>query len=175
MTNPLLGRNGAAAIYGPQKGLLPDDLLRFEAALRRMARLLCDYCGQPSRLIGTPGTGAAGGLPFGLLVAARARLVAGFALVSAWLDLPARISAADIVITGEGAFDETSLTGKGPGAVATKARTLGKAVHVFAGRLGVTAPGKGWHLHPITPPGCPLERAQREAPEWLARTVRAAF
>jgi glycerate kinase len=175
VTNPLFGSNGAAAIYGPQKGLVPADLPRIEAAMRRMAQLVCDYCRQPLTLTETPGTGAAGGLPFGLLAAASARLVPGFELVSAWLDLPARISAADIVITGEGCFDETSLSGKGPGAVATKARMLGKAVHVFAGRLAVAQPGDGWHLHTITPSGCPLERAQHEAPELLARSIQAAF
>ena len=175
VTNPLFGRNGAAAIYGPQKGLVPEDRPRFEAAMRRMSRLLRNHCCRPSFPTVTPGTGAAGGLPFGLMVAAGARLVAGFDLVSAWLDLPARVAAADIVITGEGRFDETSLSGKGPGAVATKARTLGKIVHIFAGSLGVTESSEDWHLHPITPRDCPLERAQREAPELLARSIRAAF
>lgn len=175
VTNPLFGPRGAAAVYGPQKGLQHEDLPRIEAAMRRMARLLCNYCGQPPTLTETPGTGAAGGLPFGLLAGARARLVPGFDLVSAWLDLPARISAADIVITGEGCFDASSLSGKGPGAVATKARTLGKTTHVFAGRLGVTQPGEGWHLHAITPIGYPLEQAEREAPELLVRSIQAAF
>ena len=175
VTNPLFGRNGAAAVYGPQKGLAPAERPRFEAAMRRMARLLRDYCGHASGPTEVPGTGAAGGLAFGLLVAARARLVAGSSLISAWLDLPARIAAADVVITGEGRFDKTSLSGKGPGNVATNAATLGKTVHIFAGGFGATIPNKDWHLHPITPPDFPIEEAQREAPTRLARSVAAAF
>jgi glycerate kinase len=175
VTNPLLGPRGAAAVYGPQKGLQHQDLPRLEAAMERMARLLCDHCGQPPTLPESPGTGAAGGLSFGLLAGARAQLVPGFDLVSAWLDLPARISAADIVITGEGCFDESSLSGKGPGAIAAKARILGKTTHVFAGRLGVAESGNGWHLHAITPVGYPWERAEREAPELLVRSIQVAF
>jgi glycerate kinase len=146
-----------------------------EAAMERMARLLCGYCGQPAMLMETPGVGAAGGLPFGLLAGAQARLIPGFDLVAAWLNLRARIAAADIVVTGEGCFDESSLSGKGPGAVAAHAGALGKTVHVFAGRCTAAASGKGWHLHAITPAGHPLERANREAPELLARTLQAVF
>jgi glycerate kinase len=175
VTNPLFGRNGAAAIYGPQKGLAPKDRPRFEAAMRRMARLLRRHCGGLRLASGARGAGAAGGFPFGLMVGAHARLVAGFALVSAWLDLPARVAAADIVITGEGRFDATSFSGKGPGAVAASARALGKAVHVFAGQLGAGVSAGGWRLHRITPPEFPLDQAQREAPELLAHAIRSAF
>jgi glycerate kinase len=175
VTNPLLGSRGAAAVYGQQKGLRSEDLPRMEAAMERMARLLCVYCGQPAMLMETPGVGAAGGLPFGLLVGAHARLIPGFDLVAAWLNLQARIAAADIVVTGEGCFDESSLSGKGPGAVAAHAGALGKTVHVFAGRCTAAASGKGWHLHAITPAGHPLEWANREAPELLACTLRTVF
>jgi glycerate kinase len=175
VTNPLLGPRGAATIYGPQKGLRSRDLPRMEAAMERMARLLCDYRDQPYTLMDTPGTGAAGGLPFGLLAGADARLMPGFDLVAAWLDLKARIASADIVVTGEGCFDESSLSGKGPGAVAAHAGALGKTVHVFAGSCTAAVSSKGWHLHAITPPGHPLERASREAPELLARTLRTVF
>ena len=175
VTNPLLGPRGAAAVYGQQKGLRSVDLPRMEAAMERMARLLCTYCGQPAMLTETPGAGAAGGLPFGLLAGARARLIPGFDLVAAWLDLKARITAADVIVTGEGCFDESSLSGKGPGAVAAHAGALGKVVHVFAGRCTAAASGKGWHLHAITPTGHPQEQASREAPELLARTLRTVF
>jgi glycerate kinase len=175
VTNPLLGPDGAAAVYGPQKGLLPDDLPRMEAAMGHMARLLCEHSRKSLALAETPGAGAAGGLPFGLIAGARARLAPGFELVSAWLDLRVRIAAADLVLTGEGCFDVTSLSGKGPGAVATQARALGKTVHVFAGRLGAGAACDGCRLHAITPPGYSFAQAKGEAPELLARSIQAAF
>jgi glycerate kinase len=175
VTNPLLGPRGAAAVYGPQKGLRADDLVRLERATERMVRLLCDHCGQPPSVADTPGAGAAGGLPFGLMAVAHAYLVPGFELVSAWLDLDARIAAADIVLTGEGRFDESSLSGKGPGAVAAAAAGLGKKVHVFAGTLADAVSPPGWHLHPIAPRDYAPEQARREAAQLLAQSVRTAF
>ena len=175
VTNPLLGPRGAAAVYGPQKGLRPEELPRLEAAMARLAGMLCAQWGRPPALVDTPGAGAAGCLPFGLLVAAGARLVPGFELVSAWLDLPSRIAAADVVITGEGSFDETSLSGKGPGAVALRASADGRAVHVFAGRIAGMAPRAGWRLHALAPAGVPLEQAQREAADRLVHCVQEAF
>jgi glycerate kinase len=173
VTNPLLGARGAAAVYGPQKGLRPADLARLEHESARLGLMLCAHCGQPDTVMDTPGAGAAGGIAFGLMTAARARLLPGFDLVSAWLDLEARISAADLVITGEGRFDESSLSGKGPGAVAARALALGKPVRVFAGQVTTSAAAPaGLHLHAITPAGLPLADALRTAPDLLAAAVR---
>ncbi len=171
VTNPLLGPSGATATFGPQKGLKPGDGPRLEAEMARMAAMLCDACGQPHALADTPGAGAAGGIGFGLMVATGARLVPGFDLVSAWLDLPARLAAADLVITGEGRFDATSLGGKGPGSLVREARRLGKAVHVFAGCLGVPDDRE---FHAITPPGLPLAEAIPRTAELLATAVGRA-
>jgi glycerate kinase len=169
VTNPLLGRTGATATFGPQKGLQPGDAARFEAEMARMASLLCAACGQPFSLADTPGTGAAGGIGFGLMIATGgARLVPGFDLVSAWLDLPARLAAADLVLTGEGRFDATSLTGKGPGSLVREARKLGKAAHIFAGSLGVPPERE---FHAITPPNLPLAEALPRTAELLAAAV----
>ncbi len=168
VTNPLLGRQGATVIFGPQKGLHPADVARLESEMARMAALLCEACRQPLSLADTPGAGAAGGIAFGLMVACGAELVPGFDLVSGWLDLPARIRLADVVITGEGRFDVTSLGGKGPGALAALARQAGKSAHVFAGSLGV--PADNAH-HAITPPGLPLADALPRTAEMLAAAV----
>ena len=173
--NPLLGPRGATAVYGPQKGLAPGDLARLEGEAARMAGLLCDHCRRPIVLAETPGVGAAGGLPFGLMVAARAQLVPGFALVGAWLDLDARIAAADLVLTGEGRFDASSLSGKGPGAVAAAAARAGKTAHVFAGVIHEAPARPGWHFHSVTPSGTPWDQARREAPALLQRCVEAAL
>lgn len=170
--NPLLGPHGATTTFGPQKGLKPADLPRLKAEMARLAALLCETCSQPLALADTPGAGAAGGIAFGLMVAGGARLVPGFELVSAWLDLPARIAAADLVLTGEGRYDATSLGGKGPGALVARAQQLGKPAHVFAGSLGV--PVDATH-HAITPPGLPLTAARPRTAELLTAAVRRAL
>ena len=137
--------------------------------------LLCHHCNQPDALMDTPGAGAAGGISFGLMAAAGAQLLPGFELVSAWLDLERRLAAADLIITGEGRFDDSSLSGKGPGAVAARALALGKRVHVFAGAVSTGAEHPGLTLHAITPPDMPLERALREAADNLRQAVHRAF
>lgn len=175
VSNPLLGPRGAAATYGPQKGLRPEDLPRLDAESGRLATLLCEHCGRPQGLREIPGTGAAGGISFGLMAAAGAELVPGFEFVSAWLDLEARLARADVVITGEGRFDDSSLEGKGPGAVAARALALGKQVHVFAGRATVARPPARLTVHSITPDGTPLEQALRDAAENLQRAVGGAL
>lgn len=174
VTNPLLGPQGAATIYAPQKGLRGADLTRLDHQSARLAQLLCQHCDQPDTLMNTPGAGAAGGIAFGLMTAARAQLIAGYKLVSAWLDLEARLAATDLVITGEGRFDASSLSGKGPGALAARARSLGKTTHIFAG--AVTAiPLSGLNLHAITPPQLSLDLALRETPALLASAVARIF
>lgn len=174
VANPLLGPNGAAAIYGPQKGLRPADLRRLDNEAARLALLLCTHGAKPDALMDVPGAGAAGGISFGLMAAASAQLISGFDLVSAWLDLDSRLAAADLVLTGEGRFDASSLSGKGPGALAARAVALGKPVHVFAGAI-TTAPVPGLALHAITPPGTPLPAALRAAATNLTATVDRTF
>ena len=175
VTNPLLGPRGAAATYGPQKGLRPADLARLDHEAARLALLLCGYFSRSDELMEVPGSGAAGGISFGLMAAADAELLPGFDLVSAWLNLEARLERADVVITGEGRFDDSSLQGKGPGAVAARALKLGKIVHVFAGRATAAQPPAGLTLHSITPAELPLEQALPRAAEFLDRSVRQAL
>lgn len=164
VANPLLGPLGATATFGPQKGLALADVSRLESEFARMAAWLCDAAGRPRNLVESPGSGAAGGIAFGLMVAAGARLTPGFDLVADWLGLEQRIAAADLVITGEGRFDATSLAGKGPGSLVRTARSLGKPAHVFAGSLGL--PEDEFH-HAITPTGLPLAEALPRCQELL--------
>ncbi|MEO6993176.1 MAG: glycerate kinase, partial [Lacunisphaera sp.] len=121
-----------------------------------------------------PGAGAAGGIAFGLMAAGKAKLVPGFSLVADWLALPNRIAAADLILTGEGRFDATSLAGKGPGALLALARQSDKPVHVFVGSLE-TRTDDGSQFHAITPPGMPLREALPRTAELLEATVRATF
>ncbi len=172
--NPLLGPLGAAAAYGPQKGLRPGDLAALEAQSRRMAAMMCAHFGRPAALAGLPGAGAAGGITFGLMVSAGAVLVPGFDFVASWLDLDRRIAAADVVLTGEGRFDDSSLRGKGPGTVAQRALALGKVVHVFAGGVALSREIPGLTAHAIAPPGAAPAEAMAQAPALLLASVRRA-
>jgi len=174
VTNPVLGPRGAAAVYGPQKGLRAEDHGRLESETSRLAHALAAACGCSPDTLATPGGGAAGAMAFGLLAGLGARIVPGFDLVADWLDLERRLHAADLVITGEGRFDASSLEGKGPGAVARRALELGRPVHLFAGQIA-SVERPGLHLHAITPPGTPRAEALRQAPQNLSASVSRIF
>ncbi len=131
--NPLLGARGTAAIFSPQKGAKPEDVAFLEAGLTNLARLVATQLGCDFQE--TPGAGAAGGIGYGLLSFCRAKMEPGFDLVAAAVDLEARISEVDLVITGEGRLDGQTLEGKGPAGVAALARARGKRVMAFAGSI----------------------------------------
>jgi glycerate kinase len=95
--------------------------------------------------------------------------------VSSWLDLEGRLASADIVLTGEGRFDDSSLQGKGPGALARRALELGKRVHVFAGQVRLSHPVPGLLTHSVTPAGMPLSDALANAPGFLFSAVKRAL
>ena len=174
VTNSLLGPRGAVQVYGPQKGLAVTDLDAFESLFAAMARRLFQLSGRQGDYFGIPGAGAAGGIGFGLMVLAGAELVRGSDLVSEWLDLPERIRSADVVLTGEGRFDRSSLEGKGPAALVARALELGKKVHVFAGSIepGLKIPS-GLTVHAVSPPDLPLEKALPQTGERLIQAVQA--
>jgi glycerate 2-kinase len=169
--NPLFGPNGAAAIYGPQKGLKPEDHSRMETLGKKMAHLLCDYLNQPWSLTEVPGSGAAGGITFGLSTCCDVQLIPGFDLVSQWLNLEDKIAACDWLITGEGKFDSSSLQGKGPGTLAQNALALGKRVTVMAGRIEVNRKqirkSENLELIEISNRDLPLEKVLSEGPQNL--------
>lgn len=175
VTNPVLGPRGASAVYGPQKGLLAPDLPRLDDAMATMAVRVCAHLGAPAALIEQPGSGAAGAIAAGFLATGRARLLPGFEFVSALLGLPERIAAADLIITGEGGFDDSSLEGKGPGSLVTAGLAARKRVTVFAGRIQLSTTPPGLTAVAISPPDLPLPQALRETPSRLAAAVRSAF
>lgn len=125
VSNPLVGPLGAAAVFGPQKGLDAAGVARADAGLSRLARLV------PSADPEMPGAGAAGGTGWAL-AAWGARLVPGAREVAELIGLPEAAASADVVVTGEGAYDAQSARGKVPAFVAGLAR--GPAALV-AGRI----------------------------------------
>ncbi len=131
--NPLLGPRGAAAAFGPQKGLPVEEVEDLDGETARVARLLAARCGVGEDAFDAPGAGAAGGIACGLSIACGGSLVPGYALASSWLGLPEKMAEADVVFTGEGRFDATSLQGKGPGRIVEEADRAGKPVYLFAG------------------------------------------
>jgi glycerate 2-kinase len=128
VTAPLLGVRGAAAVFGPQKGADGAQIARLEAGLARLAEVLG---GDP----GAAGAGAAGGTGYGLAAAWGATLTPGAAELCRLAGLDRALGGADLVITGEGRFDETSLTGKTCGTVIAAAAAAGVPVAVVAGQV----------------------------------------
>jgi glycerate kinase len=132
--SPLTGPLGASAVYGPQKGASPADVAVLDAALAHFAAVLEQSLpGCPPGLAARPGSGAAGGLGAAIL-ALGGRLESGFALVGQATGLTEELDACDLVITGEGSFDEQSLRGKVVGSVAAAARDRQLPCVVLAGR-----------------------------------------
>jgi len=135
--NPLLGRHGAAQVFGPQKGADPATVTELDAALRRYVSVLAARTGWDADELATlPGAGAAGGLGAALL-ACGAERVSGARLVRELSGLDGALDAADLVLTGEGSFDWQSLRGKLVTAVAEAAAERGLPCLVLAGQVSV--------------------------------------
>ena len=132
--NPLCGPNGASAIFGPQKGASPEQVLALDAALGRFADHSAQVLGTDLR--DEPGSGAAGGMGFAAKAYLRASFRAGVEVVADLAGLEQAMSGADLVITGEGRFDAQTLRGKTPFGVARIAQRQSVPVIVLAGTLG---------------------------------------
>src|SRR5438034_2037701 len=130
--NPLLGKNGATRVFGPQKGLKAEQVEIFEDALKRLADVVAKEFGFDFRE--KPGAGAAGGLGFGLMSFCGATIRPGFDVVADAAGLESKMKEVDVVITGEGSLDRQTLEGKTPAGVARLARKLGKRVFAIVGR-----------------------------------------
>ena len=134
VSNPLVGPNGASAIYGPQKGATPEMVQQLDAALKNYAQIIRKQLN--INIENIPGAGAAGGLGGGLVAFTGAKLVSGFQLVAEILDIENQIAKADFVITAEGKLDAQTVNGKAPFGVAQLAKKHKKAVIGIAGTLG---------------------------------------
>jgi glycerate kinase len=108
--NPLLGPNGAAAVYGPQKGASNDDVAFLERVLTRIADAAAATTGRDLRTL--PGAGAAGGIGWACATFLNARLERGFDIVAKLQGFAAALAGATLCVTGEGRIDAQSLAGK---------------------------------------------------------------
>jgi glycerate kinase len=137
--NPLLGERGAARVFGPQKGASPEAVDELERRLAAIPEL--------APFAALPGAGAAGGLG-AALAALGAELVGGAELVLDRLRFRERAAGVQLVVTGEGTVDRTTLEGKAPGAVARACRELGVPCAVFGGI--VRERPEGWDVHALS-------------------------
>ncbi len=171
--NPLLGSRGATRIYGPQKGLLTRDLPQAEKCLRRLALVVQRQLGINAA---TPGSGAAGGLGFGMLAFLGAKRRLGFDVFAEYARLDHRLRTTDLVITGEGSFDRQSVMGKGVGQWIERCAKQSRPVIVLAGQVAPDAAKASrtvrWSmgLTDITSTGEALDRPAF----WLRRLARKA-
>ena len=174
VNNPLVGPNGAAAVYGPQKGASPQAVRELDANLRYWAELIERDLG--ARIADLPGAGAAGGLGGGLVAFCDATLQPGVRIVIEATKLADRVRGADLVITGEGRLDGQSLAGKTAIGVARLARDLGVPAIAIVGSVGPGAEGAlaeglaGYHA--IQPDDMPLAEAMARVEELLEATAR---
>lgn len=136
VTHPLCGPDGAAAVFGPQKGLAAEDVPEADAALAHWADVVA--AALPGADPTAPGAGAAGGTGFALQ-AWGAHLASGSAEIAELVGLPQAMAAASLVVTGEGAYDSQSAGGKAPAHVAALASAAGVPVALVAGRIASDA------------------------------------
>lgn len=143
--NPLYGPEGAAYVYGPQKGATAEMVEELDAGLRHFAALLEKELGKAVAHL--PGAGAAGGLGAGLAAFCNATLEPGAQVVLEVVRLREKAADADLLLTGEGRIDAQTAFGKGPYAVARLGRELGVPVVAVAGEVAVPAEElAGWGI-----------------------------
>jgi glycerate kinase len=184
--NPLCGPQGAAAVYGPQKGASPADVAMLDEGLRQWAAVVA---ATGAGWEAEPGAGAAGGVGFGALAVLGAALRPGIGMILELTGFAGKLGAADLVITGEGSLDEQTLRGKAPAGVAAVACDRGVPVLAIAGRVSLPADrlaaagiARAYALRDIEPDparcmaaaGALLEElAGRVARDWLTEAAGA--
>lgn len=178
--NRLLGRYGASQVFGPQKGLREEDMPQADACLRELSNRFLQLSGR--HLATVKGAGAAGGLGFACLAFLNAETESGFELFAAHARLKQRLARADLVITGEGAMDRSTVMGKGAGSIAALCRemklpclglagdilnrpTVRKEFKEIYSILGIVADEAQAMKHPAA---CLSSLAERAATHWKA-------
>ena len=146
--NKLLGKKGATYQFAQQKGLHEKDLPVLEQKMEKIVDKLEKFFPSAKTCADSAGSGAAGGIAFGLSLHYESKLVSGFNLLSHWFDLEKRLMQSDLVITSEGRFDSTSLNGKGPFELIRLSQKYGKPSLVLAGSVEEKAAHKCEELFP---------------------------
>ncbi|MFQ6326890.1 glycerate kinase [Nocardia sp. CWNU-33] len=175
VTNPLTGHDGAARIFAPQKGAENSDVTLLDAGIEHFARTMV-----PRVLTAAaerPGAGAGGGIGYALIGACGATRVSGADAILDLLHLDEHMSRAHLVITGEGALDESSLAGKAPTAVAHRAKSHGTTTVAVVGRCSLVE--KDWRtagfadVYELAALAGSLEASMRRTSELLIEAGRS--
>lgn len=170
VSNPLFGLNGAARVYGPQKGASPQQVIQLDDSLRQLA----ERTGKLAEAR-KPGAGAAGGLGFAMLAWFGATLRSGVEIVIDATKLRQRLAGAELCITGEGRLDASSLHGKAPIGVARLCRELGVRCIALAGSIGDGADlalTEGLEsFHALASAGMTLDESMRHAAAGLTQAA----
>ena len=135
--NPLLGPDGAARVFGPQKGATPQMVEQLEQRLRKFSEMSARHSGRDCS--GMPGAGAAGGLGYAFMQFLDGRVVSGADWLLDRLRFEELLSWADVVITGEGHSDRQTLMGQLPAVVLRRSKAAGKPVVLLSGGVSDTA------------------------------------
>lgn len=177
VSSPLTGPDGAARVYGPQKGAGPAAVERLEKGLEHLSGIIRRDTGVDVSAL--PGGGAAGGLGAGLAALAGARIESGIGTVMEAVGLEDRIKGCDLVITGEGKADFQSAFGKAPAGVGGLAKKHGVPAIVLAGILGEGCEELYNHgisaAFSIASGPMTLQEAVRDAPALLRRTAESVI
>jgi glycerate kinase len=165
VTNPLYGPNGAARVFGPQKGATPAQVEELDRLLEQLARKT-----STTDVAERSGAGAAGGLGYCMMAFFNATLRPGFEIVADAVKLRDRIAVADLCITGEGRLDQSSLSGKAPIAVGRLCREMNVPCIALAGSIDESTDFSAalTQMIPIAPASMPLEQSIANAPQLLS-------
>ena len=176
VANPLLGRTGAALAYAQQKGATAEEAEKLEQNMKRLVEVAKKCFGKSEHE--SAGAGSAGGCGYGLMTFLDAKRVSGFELFAKYANLEAAIKSCNVVITGEGIFDQTDIQGKGPYALAKLAAKYKKPVWIFCGSSPLTSAEiekmgipnvKIGQILPLAPN---LVEAQNRAPKFISHLAR---
>ena len=173
--NPLVGPEGASAVYGPQKGATPEMVAELDAGMANYARVLAATFGRD--FADVPGAGAAGGLGAGAMAFLGARAQSGIARVLELTNFSALLEGADLCVTGEGHADAQTARGKVVAGVATACEAAGVPCVAVVGGMSADAaqlPGLA-AVVPTAIDAMPLEEALARAEELYALAAERLF
>jgi glycerate kinase len=176
VTNPLTGPNGAAHVYGPQKGADAQMVIQLDDALKHLADLIAQKLGKDVRDV--PGSGAAGGLGAGLLAFTGATLKSGVDMVLDAVRFDQRVADCDLCLTGEGRLDGQSVSGKATTGVAQRAARHGVPTVALVGSVGPHVERTlehGISAYHVISEGVPLTEALRRGEELMRRAAAEAM